>query len=223
MKLTNLFAMENLPISQFSAIFTKMINQIDEGVLIVDANRKGMPVIFANDGFSKITGYKPEDIIGKNPKFLVGDNSDTKTLKLIRECIKTKVKGSFTVLNYKKNGEKFWNHLTIAPVFDKQNNLTQWIGIERDITLLLKTRQSETETQSMVTTINTISDLVNNFLNYISFFKNSCETIPNIDRDLLNEFDDVYEKFINDIKILYTAVKYKEKKLGDDFSVLDFE
>jgi len=215
--------MENLSKQELDAIFSKMVNAIDEGVIIVNATKEDMPIIFANEGFYKITNYKSDEIIGKNPKFLIGQDTDTKTIQLIRNCIKMKKKGSFTLINYKKDGTKFWNHFTITPIFDKRNNLTHWIGIERDITLMLDTAKSKSGTQSMVATINTISDLINNFLNYVSYFQHFCGDIPDFNEELLAEFDDVYKIFIKDIRLLYTTVKYKEKKLGNDFSILDFE
>ncbi len=215
--------MKNLSKQELETIFLKMVNSIDEGIIIENAAQEDLPIIFSNEGFYNITGYKPDEIIGKNSRFLIGQDTDTKTIQLINNCIKMKRKGSFTLLNYKKDGTKFWNHFTITPIFDNKKNLTHWIRIERDVTLLLDTTKSNSGTQSMVATINTVSDLINNFLNYISYFKNSCENVSNINKELLTEFDDVYNIFFKDIRLLYNIVKYKEKKLGDDFSVLDFE
>ena len=215
--------MKNLSKSQLDTIFVSMINQIEEGILIVDATQKNLPIIFANKGFHKITGYESSDVIGKNPKFLIGPKTDIKNNNLIGDCIRKKKRGSFTVLNYKKDGSTFWNHFTIYPILNDQNNVTHWIGIERDITLILETTQDKSNNQSMVTTINTISDFINNFLNYLSYFKQNCESDPNVNKELLAEFDDVYEKFIKDIRLLYTAVKFKEKRISGNFSVLDLE
>jgi len=215
--------MKNLSKQGLETIFSKMVNAIDEGVIIVNATQENMPIIFANEGFYKITGYKPDEVIGNNPRFLVGQDTNTETVQLIRDCIKKKLNGSFTLNNYKKDGTKLWNHFTITPIFDNQNNLTHWVGIERDITLILDTTKSESGTQSMVATINTVSDLINNFLNYLSYFRHYCENVPNFNKKLLLEFDDAYNIFIKDIRLLYSIVKYKDKKLGEDFSVLDFE
>ena len=88
--------MKNLSKSQLDNIFLNMINQLNEGVLIVDATQKGLPIISANRGFYKITGYKPDEVIGKNPKFLSGKDTDTVTQGLIRDCINKKQNGSFT-------------------------------------------------------------------------------------------------------------------------------
>ncbi|MCF6271128.1 MAG: PAS domain-containing protein [Melioribacteraceae bacterium] len=213
--------MKHLSKEELEIIFLRMTNAIDEGILILDAARKNLPIIFANEGFCKITDYKPDEVIGKNPRFLAGQ--DKNTIQLVSDCIKMKKKGSFTLVNYKKDGTKYWSHLTITPIFDSQNNLIYWFNIIRDITIILDTLKSKSETQSMVTTINTISDLINNFLNYLSYFRHSCKDVTNFNKKLLAEFDDIYEAFIRNIRILYSAVKYKEKKLSANFSILDFE
>ncbi len=215
--------MKNLSKHELETIYLKMVNAIDEGIIIVDATQANLPIIFANEGFYKITGYKSDEVIGKNPKFLVGQDTKTETLQLINDYIKKGKNGSFTIINYKKDGSKFWNHFTITPIFDNQNNLTHWVGIERDITLILNITKKESGTQSMTATINTVSDLINNFLNYISYFRNNCDHYPNFDKELLTEFDNAYTIFIKDIRLLYNIVKYKEKRLGEDFSVIDFE
>jgi PAS domain S-box-containing protein len=215
--------MKDLSKQELDSIFLNMVNVIDEGIIIVDAVQKNMPIIFANEGFYQITGYKPDEVIGKNPRFLIGGYTNKKVFQIIRNCIKKKQNGSFTLTNYKKDGTKFWNHFTITPIFDNENNVTHWVGIERDITLILDTTKSESGTKSMITTIHTISDLINNFLNYLSYFRNYCKDDPNFNKELLSELDDVYNLFIKNIRLLYSIIKYKDKKLNEDFSVLDFE
>lgn len=215
--------MERVSIPQLNTIFVSMVNQIDEGLLIVDSNQKDMPIIFANKGFYKITGYEANEIIGKNPRFLKGPGTDINSAHFIRDCIRDKKSGSINVLNYRKDGSTFWNHFSISPIFDNQGSLTHWIGIERDITLIMEITQSKSKEHSMVVTIHTIHDIINNFLNSLSFFRQSIESCHNSDKELLVEFDNAYNKFMEEFKRLRDIEKYKEKKLGDDFFILDLE
>ena len=215
--------MERISTPHLSAIFVSMVNQIDEGILVVDANQKDMPIIFANKGFYKITGYESNEIIGKNPRFLKGPETNINAAHMISDCIRNKKNGSVNVLNYKKDGSTFWNHFSISPIIDNLGNVTHWIGIERDITLIMEITQSNSKEHSMVVTIHTINDILNNFLNYLSLFRQSFESSPNSDKEILVEYDDVYKKFMEEFKRLCTIEKYKEKKLGDAFSILDLE
>ena len=53
--------MSSLSISQLEPIFTKMVNLVDEGIIIVDAQKDDLPIIYSNSGFSNITGYSAEE------------------------------------------------------------------------------------------------------------------------------------------------------------------
>ncbi len=215
--------MEKISLAQLNTIFLRMVNLINEGILIVDASEKNMPIIFANKGFSKITGYKPNEVIGKNPSFLQGPDTGKKAVDMIINCIKNKKNGSVNVLNYKKDGTTFWNHFSICPITDNQGNVTHWIGIQRDITPIIEAIESQSKNHSMNVTIHTVNDLVNNFLNSLSFFRQHLEDCADSDIKVLYEFDDVFNKFKNEFTRLSNIEEYKERKLGNDFSVLDLE
>jgi PAS domain S-box-containing protein len=215
--------MERLSTPQLHTIFERMVNLVDEGVLIVDPNREDMPIIFANNGFTKITGYETSEVIGKNPRFLKGPETDTNAANMIRTSLTNKKNGTVNILNYKKDGSIFWNHFSVTPIIDNLGNVTHWIGIERDITPIMEIIQSKSKEHSMVVTIHTINDIINNFLNSLFFFRQAMEDHPNYDNELLVEFDNVYKVFMEEFQRLSNIEKYKEKKLSDDFSVLDLE
>ncbi|NOX64305.1 MAG: PAS domain-containing protein [Chlorobi bacterium] len=215
--------MERIPLSQWDTIFKSMVDKIDEGILIVDANQKGMPIIFANKGFYKITGYEPNEVIGNNPKFLKGPETNNKAANMVRDCIRNKKNGSINVLNYKKDGTTFWNHFSISPIKDNLGNVTYWIGIQRDITKIVEIIESKSKKHSMTVTIHTMNDILNNFLNSLFFFRQHLEDCAGSDIKILDEFDDAYNNFKNEFIRLSNIEKFKEKKLGDDFSVLDLE
>jgi len=215
--------MDGISKSHWITIFESMVDQIDEGILIVDATKKDLPIIFANKGFYLITGYEPSEVIGKNPRFLKGPHTNDKSANVIVDCIKNKKKGSANVLNYKKDGSTFWNHFSISPIWDSDGNLTHWIGIQRDITKIVEIIESTSKDHSMNVTIHTMNDLLNNFLNSLIYFRQHLEDCPDTDSEALNEFDDIFDNFKHDFLKLSEIEKYKEKNLGDDFSVLDIE
>ena len=155
--------MRNISISQFDTILEKMIDLIDEGILIVDAQQNDMPVVYANRGFTKITGYEASEVIGKNPRFLRGPETDSKASNMIKDCILNKKNGTVNILNYKKDGSVYWNHFSITPFTDNSGNVTHWIGIQRDVTPIIEIIQNKAKEQSMVVTIRTINDIINDF------------------------------------------------------------
>ena len=69
------------------------------------------PIVFASDGFVKVTGYTRTDIIPRNCRFLQGQHTDRQSVKRIRMGIDAREESVELLLNYKKNGEPFWNLL----------------------------------------------------------------------------------------------------------------
>lgn len=108
----------------------KALKSISQGVLIAGIDRK---IIQANDAFLTITGYEKEDVLGKTCQFLQGPETDPLTISRIRECLNEHQEFSGEILNYKKNGETFWNDLTISPVLNDQGEIINFIGVTRDV------------------------------------------------------------------------------------------
>jgi PAS domain S-box-containing protein len=104
-------------------------------MLITDPSKPDNPIVFANDAFSRFTGYTRDEIIGTNCRFLQGEETNRDDIRKIRSAIDQRVPIEIDVVNYKKNGEKFWNRLLISPVFDDGGKLTYFFASQLDVTL----------------------------------------------------------------------------------------
>jgi diguanylate cyclase (GGDEF)-like protein/PAS domain S-box-containing protein len=104
---------------------------ISQGVLITSADRL---ITYVNTGFEKLTGYSAEELMGRDCKFLQGKHTDAETISNIRTALNAEDRFHDIILNYKKDGTEFWNELTIMPVFDQQNKLSQFVGVQHDLT-----------------------------------------------------------------------------------------
>jgi PAS domain-containing protein len=82
------------------------------------------PIVYASDGFVKVTGYPRADIISRNCRFLQGRYSDRQSVKRIRVAIDATEESVELLLNYKKNGEPFWNLLYISKAHATSFDLT---------------------------------------------------------------------------------------------------
>lgn len=115
----------------------RIIEHSNDSILISLAepiDQPGPRVIYANETFSKQTGYSQEDIIGNNPRILHGPDTDRATLARIRAGLAAWQPIREEVLNYKKNGEAFWQELNIFPLPNAAGEFTHWVSIQRDIT-----------------------------------------------------------------------------------------
>ncbi|GAB5407049.1 MAG: hypothetical protein Aurels2KO_52800 [Aureliella sp.] len=105
-----------------------------EGITIADARATDRPLIYVNEGFTRLTGYSVEETVGTNCRFLQGPETDAETVKVIRNAVSANRKCDVELLNYKKDGTPFWNHLSITPILDAAGLTTHFIGVQSDIT-----------------------------------------------------------------------------------------
>ena len=112
-------------------VVLRALNAISQGVLI--AGPDGL-IISANEAFTRMTGYLPRDVQGRTCSLLQGPKTAPQTIARIREALKREQTFSGDLINYRKDGEWFWNSLIINPVHDETGALTHFIGILRDVT-----------------------------------------------------------------------------------------
>ncbi|WP_052354068.1 PAS domain-containing hybrid sensor histidine kinase/response regulator [Flectobacillus major] len=101
---------------------------------IIIANAQG-EITWVNSAYERMTGYTLAEAYGKKPSQLLhGPETDPKTIQRIREHIQRKESVNEIILNYTKQGVKYWLDITINPVFDLNGICTNFIAVERDIT-----------------------------------------------------------------------------------------
>jgi len=80
-----------------------------------------------------MTGYSSEEIIGRNCRFLQGDDTDRDSINQINEAIAAERSVTVTLKNYRKDGTAFWNEFTISPVQDAAGNTVNFVGVQQDV------------------------------------------------------------------------------------------
>ena len=100
---------------------------------ISDPSLPDNPIVFASQGFLDLTGYQLNEVLGRNCRFLQGPETDPKDIDYIKIALKRKKKITIDILNYKKNGQKFWNRLRIRPLFDQNGKLIYFAGDQNPI------------------------------------------------------------------------------------------
>lgn len=118
-------------------LLSSVITNTNDAVLITEAepvNEPGPRIIYVNEAFTKMTGYTPEEVIGKTPRILQGPKSNKEELAKLGEALRNWQPFEITTINYKKNGEEFWINFSVTPVSNENGWYTHWIAIERDVT-----------------------------------------------------------------------------------------
>ena len=98
-------------------------------------------IVSINNAFTDICGYSAADVLGKSCKFLQGPLTDAATIQSIRELQQAGRDFDGEILNYRKNGQTFWNAMSVTRMFDQHGAVSHFIGIMRDITEQKKTQQ----------------------------------------------------------------------------------
>jgi diguanylate cyclase (GGDEF)-like protein/PAS domain S-box-containing protein len=103
----------------------------DQGLVVTDAESK---IIYVNPAFTRITGYAPEEALGKNPRFLQGPETNQATRMAMREALAAGKPVQAEIVNYHKSGRSYWLNLSIIPVRDDQGDITHYVSSQMDIT-----------------------------------------------------------------------------------------
>ncbi|MBL7994872.1 PAS domain S-box protein [bacterium] len=111
------------------------VQDTEDSVLITDANLDppGPKIVFVNPGFSKMTGYTSEEVIGKSPRLMQGPNTDRKVLDRLKHCLENGEPFFGEAINYRKDGTEYFLEWHISPVRDAAGKITHFVSVQRDI------------------------------------------------------------------------------------------
>ena len=115
-------------------LLAQAVNAASDGIIITDPTEDDNPILYANPSFSRITGYSVDEVLGKNWRFLQGEETAPEAIEEIADAIREQRSASVTMLNYRKEGQLLWNELKISPVFSPDGELEYFVGLQTDIT-----------------------------------------------------------------------------------------
>tara|TARA_B100000700_G_scaffold146009_1_gene162468 strand:- start:510 stop:3257 length:2748 start_codon:yes stop_codon:yes gene_type:complete len=115
-------------------VLERSIEASSNAVIITDATQPEHPVIYVNPAFTRITGYRADQVLGYSGSFLEGPETDPKQAARIQASLDQGQELALTLRNYRFDGTPFWNQLFISPVRDVKGRATHFVGIMNDIT-----------------------------------------------------------------------------------------
>jgi PAS domain S-box-containing protein len=104
------------------------------GIVITDPRMPDDPIVYVNPAFEKISGYPVDEVLGHNCRFLQGEDRDQPALDELRAALSEERESRVVLKNYRKDGTPFWNELYVSPVHDEEGRLTNFVGVQNDIT-----------------------------------------------------------------------------------------
>jgi PAS domain S-box-containing protein len=110
-----------------------MIEASPIAAVLSDPRLPDNPIIACNAAFVALTGYQPDEIIGRNCRFLSGSETEPVLTEELRAGIREKRPVLVEILNYKKDGTPFRNAVMVAPIFDAEGELEYFLGSQVEV------------------------------------------------------------------------------------------
>jgi len=104
-----------------------------QNFVLSDPRLPDNPIVFATPGFYRLTGYTPEQVLGRNCRFLQGSGTDPMSVDIVRKAIQSGSDCTVCILNYKADGTPFWNQFFVAALRDSDNCIVNYVGVQTEI------------------------------------------------------------------------------------------
>jgi len=127
----------------------RAMQAVTQGILITDPNQSDNPIVYASPGFELLTGYSATEAVGRNCRFLQGEDTDPEMIDRLHAATTAGLECSVEFLNYRKDGTPFWIALHISPVRDASGRTTHFVGVQVDVTERKKLEDQLRQSQKM--------------------------------------------------------------------------
>ena len=114
-------------------LLRRAIESAENGIAVVDARAPDMPLVYINAAFERITGYPAAEALGRNCRFLQGADRVQADLSELQQALAAGREASVLLRNYRRDGEMFYNQLSLSPVRDDNGALTHFVGVLEDV------------------------------------------------------------------------------------------
>ena len=114
-------------------LFDQAMEQTRMSICLTDPNLPDNPMVLVNRAFCELTGYSRDELVGRNCRLLQGPDTSGATVELLRTAIRDEEVVVVEILNYRKDGDAFWNALHLGPIYDAHGRLQYFFGSQWDV------------------------------------------------------------------------------------------
>jgi PAS domain S-box-containing protein len=122
-------------------LLERAVTASTNSIVISDPNQPDDPLVYVNPAFERTTGYTAEEVLGRNCRFLQNEDRDQPGVGELRAAVHEGRHCSVVLRNYRKDGTLFWNELSIYPVRDEESRVTNFVGVQNDITERIRSEE----------------------------------------------------------------------------------
>ena len=137
---------------------SRVVEQSPVSVIITDTNNN---IEYVNPAFCSITGYAEIDVIGKSSAVFASHcNGQDEYTTAKHNILKGKIWNG-QCISQRKNGEHFWESVSIAPIFNQEGQITHYVAVRLDITERIQSEEEIKKQQALLDSlINTLPLLI---------------------------------------------------------------
>ena len=167
-------------------------------ISIADLEQDDAPLVYVNRAFEKLTGYSSESVLGRNCRFLQGEETDTGTVAELASAVAEGREVEATILNYRADGNPFWNRLTMAPLgnHSEDDSGRYFVGFQR----LVEDRQEPADRAT--TTDQQLAEVQHRVKNHLSMIVSMIRIQAPRSGDVRDAFDTLARR-VEALQLLY--------------------
>jgi PAS domain S-box-containing protein len=114
-------------------VLGKVVRYARLPLCITDPTLPDNPIVYVNEAFTDLTGYRLEEIVGQNCRFLQGPDTTRESIDAVRNILLGRRVDTVEIVNYRKDGSRFLNALQLGPINDEDGNLIYFFGSQLDV------------------------------------------------------------------------------------------
>lgn len=114
-------------------VLGKVVRYARLPLCITDPTLPDNPIVYVNEAFTDLTGYRLEEIVGQNCRFLQGPGTTRESIDAVRNILLDRRVDTVEIVNYRKDGSRFLNALQLGPINDENGNLIYFFGSQLDV------------------------------------------------------------------------------------------
>lgn len=126
---------------EYLTLYGRVVDCTLNGIFVSDARRYPQPIVHVNPAFTRITGYEPHEVLGRDGSLLEGPLTDADDLAMLARMVQSGGEFKVTLKNYRKNGSLFHNKLSVSPVRDTAGEITHYINVIEDVSNQIEVKQ----------------------------------------------------------------------------------
>ncbi|GAB1544625.1 hypothetical protein NUACC21_73010 [Scytonema sp. NUACC21] len=129
-------------------LLESVVVNMNEAILITETeplDEPGPRIVYVNEAFTRMSGYHPEEVLGKTPRMMQGSKTERPVLDAIRTALEKFEPVVTQLINYRKDGSEYWVEVSLMPLMDETGCYTHWVSVQRDITLAKRAEEDRAQ------------------------------------------------------------------------------